>query len=50
MNNLSQAIKIAVSVRTYLRENAGGSRPCSKEVMENHERITNQLKNISKLG
>ena len=50
MDKLTQAIKVAVDVRTYLRENVGHSPPCSREVMETHERISRQLKNISRLG
>lgn len=49
MNNVSKAIKVALSVRQYLQENSGSSKPNSKEIVENYQRITQQVKNLGRL-
>ncbi|WP_417610439.1 hypothetical protein [Owenweeksia hongkongensis] len=49
MNDVSKAIKVALSVRQYLKENAGCAMPNSKEVIENYKRITQQVKNLGEL-
>ncbi|WP_417602427.1 hypothetical protein [Owenweeksia hongkongensis] len=49
MNDVSKAIQVALSVRQYLQENTGGAMPNSKEIVENYQRITQQIKNLGEL-
>lgn len=49
MNDVSQAIKVAVCVRNYLKENSQVVRTNAKELIATQERIANQIRNISGL-
>lgn len=49
MKDVSLAIKVALSARQYIQENTGGAKPNSKEVIENYQRISKQIKNVSGL-
>ncbi len=48
MKNLSSAVEIALSVRSYLRENVDIHPVNSKDIQETHERISRELKNLTK--
>lgn len=49
MDNLTQAVQVAVFVREYIRKNTllDGADP--KEISKLHKHVTNQVKNISGL-
>ena len=49
MKDVSLAIKVALSARQYLQENTGGAKPSGKEVIENYQRISRQIKNVGGL-
>jgi len=49
MDNISKAIKVAMSVRSYLLENVGKQVPSSGDVSETQERIVRQINDISGL-
>jgi hypothetical protein len=49
MNNLTHAVEIAVSIRKYLREASEISPHTARELTENQEKITRQVKNITNL-
>ncbi len=49
MKEVSQALKVALSIRQYLQENTRGRQPSSRELNESYKRITNQIKNINDL-
>ena len=49
MDNFSQAIEVAVSVRSYLLENVGKPPPNISEANETLERVSRQVRDISGL-
>ena len=49
MDNISQAIRVAVSIRSYLLENVGKQPPNTSDVNETLERVSRQIRDISGL-